>query len=286
MVNKIFQQFFDEDLPDGDITTEAIFGAQKQKVTAKLLAKQDLVLSGLKVGQGFLRVMFPSLKLKAFFYDGDFCRRGDVLAEIHGPVSELLKAERIFLNLVQRMSGIATMTRKFVDEVKPLTVSILDTRKTTPGLRAFERLAVRDGGGKNHRDNLSEAYLIKDNHIASAGSVTKALQRVMEHRKRSRKKRLIEVEVKNLPELDEALALSPDIILLDNMSPKMIGRCVQRRNMRNPKVLLEVSGAVTLDNVKSYAATGVERISIGALTHSAPAVDISLKINIKNNKFL
>lgn len=279
MEDRIYKYFLHEDLPQGDITTEAIFGSRKKNVVAQILARQEMVLSGFAVGREFLRVTFPRLCLKSFLHDGDVCRRGDILGKIGGPVQDVLKAERIFLNLVQRLSGIATLTRKFVEQIKPVRVTILDTRKTTPGLRAFERQAVRHGGGKNHRENLSTAYLIKDNHIAAAGSVTLAFQKVMEHRKRLRKKIGIEVEVKNLAELCEALPLEPDIILLDNMNPKKVWRCVQIRNADNPKVLLEVSGGVTLDNVKSYAATGVERISVGALTHSAPAVDVSLEIS-------
>lgn len=193
-------------------------------------------------------------------------------------MQELLVAERLILNLLQRASGIATLTQEFTKIAKPFGVQILDTRKTIPGLRALEKQAVLDGGGHNHRHTLSDQYLIKDNHIAAAGSVSLALQQVLTHKKTHKLKAKVEVEVTNLAELKEALALKPDIILLDNMTPALIKKAVALRNQADKKILLEISGGVTLKNLKTFLPLGVERISVGALTHSAKAVDISLEI--------
>jgi len=281
MDKQLIQFFIREDAPEGDITTKAVFGKNNQKVRAKFLAKEDLVISGFDTVKAVLHQGFKSLSLKCFFKDGTAVKKGTVIAEISGLVAELLVAERLLLNLLQHLSGVATTTLGYVSEAKKYKVAILDTRKTTAGLRLEEKLAVLHGGGKNHRIGLSDQYLIKDNHIDAAGSITNAIQKVREHQKKSRVKKLIEVEVRDLKEFQEALLLKPDIILLDNMRPQQIKKMVALRNKHSqgkkfPE--LEISGGVNLKNLKQYTKLGVERISVGALTHSVKAVDISLKI--------
>lgn len=287
-----YTMFIKEDSPQGDITSQAIFGRNPCQSEAHIVAKEDLVVSGFVAVKGVLK-NFKKLKLKILKDDGQYVKKGTALAKIAGPVTDLLLVERTVLNFLQRMSGIATLTQRYVHRVhgacpehgRRVHLSILDTRKTTPGLRALEKKAVRDGGGKNHRMNLSDQYLIKDNHIDAAGSVANAMIAALEHRRRSKQKRLIEIEVRTPEEFIEALMFMPDIILLDNMKPAMIRKLVNLRNRlcaKGKKVLLEISGGVSLQNMKKYLRIGVERISIGALTHSARAVDISMKLTIKN----
>lgn len=272
---KLIHYFVSEDA--GDITSRAIFGKSRKCAQAHFLAKQDLVLSGFACVREILTECFPKLRLVTYKRDGSKVRKMDVLAKLSGPAQDILRAERLCLNLLQHLSGIATLTSKFVAFAPK--IQVLDTRKTTPGLRQEEKKAVRDGGGFNHRFNLSDQYLIKDNHIQAAGSVTVALEKVKAHRKHRKGNEKIEIEVKNILEFKEALALKPDIILLDNMKPAQIRKLVRLRNQFSGKTpLLEISGGVTLKNFRQHLNLGVERISIGALTHSAPAVDISLKI--------
>lgn len=278
MNSKLSHFFVREDAPRGDITSRAIFKDHFQNVRAHFLAKQDLVVSGFDCVRGILKENFPELKLAILKTDGSKVRGMTILAKLTGPVQDILKAERLCLNLLQRLSGVATLTAKFVAMAGIKKVEILDTRKTTPGLRREEKRAVRDGGGANHRFNLSDQYLIKDNHIQASGSVTTAIQRVLADRKRRKGKEKIEVEVRNVLEFKEALALKPDIILLDNFKLPQIKRLVAIRNRIGKTPQLEISGGVSLKNFKRYVNLGVERISIGVLTHSAPAADISLKI--------
>lgn len=275
--------FILEDAPQGDITSLAIFGRTSCRARAVIVAKEEMVVSGFVAVKEILK-NFRKIKLKINRNDGKNAKKGNVLATLEGPVADLLLIERTILNFLQRMSGIATLTQRFVHSVHSIHrvhLKILDTRKTTPGLRELEKKAVRDGGGQNHRMNLSDQYLIKDNHIDAAGSVANALMAVLEHRRRLKQKRLIEVEVRTPDEFIEAIMFMPDIILLDNMKPAMIRKLVNLRNRlcaKGKKVLLEISGGVSLQNMKKYLRTGVERISIGALTRSARAVDISMKI--------
>jgi nicotinate-nucleotide pyrophosphorylase (carboxylating) len=205
--------------------------------------------------------------------DGDQVEAGTIIATVSGPGPALLSGERVALNLLQRMSGIATLTHKFIQAVSGTKAVVLDTRKTAPGLRWLDKWAVRLGGGQNHRFGLYDMVLIKDNHIAAAGSITEAVRRVRAGDKRSR---AIEVEVKTLAELEETLELAVDRILLDNMSPAQMREAVQIANGRTP---LEASGNVSLDNVADIAATGVDYISVGLLTHSVQALDVSLLLN-------
>lgn len=296
MNKNIFQFFLHEDAPHGDITTRAVMGRGNPKAEAQFLAKQDLVLSGLTAVSEILRQKFPRLKLKIKKRDGARLKKGTVFGLLQGPVQDILLAERLSLNLLQHLSGIATLTQKYVERAKRHPVQILDTRKTTPGLRLWEKQAVRDGGGVNHRVSLSDQYLIKDNHITVAGSVGVALKRVLEHRRRGGidpARVLVEIEIATVSQLREALPFQPDIILLDNMTPRQIRDCVKLRQKlvgASPRFaclwhggrpfhpIFEISGGITLKNLKKYLGLGIERVSVGALTHSAPAVDISMKI--------
>lgn len=276
---EMYRRFLTEDAPDGDVTTLAVLGVRGQVAQARILAKQDLTVSGFFVVKDFLKTCFPKIKINIFYNDGKSVSGATELACLGGRVSDLLLAERTLLNILQHLSGIATLTSCFVKIAKPHGVKILDTRKTLPGWRDWQKQAVHHGGGYNHRRDLSAAYLIKDNHITAAGSVTTALKNVFAHQKKSGQKKIVEVEVKNILELKEALILNPHIILLDNMSPAQIRASVKIRNTLNRKVLLEISGGVTLARLPKLVSLGVERISVGALTHSAPAADISMKIS-------
>lgn len=263
-----------EDLPDGDITTEAIIPDEVQ-TSAVILAKQDGVLAGIDVAlRVFTRVdnRVNSVKRKE---DGQEFKLGEILAELEGPAASILKAERTALNFLQRLCGVATLTREFVRAVEGTRAKILDTRKTTPGWRILEKYAVRMGGGKNHRLNLSEMMLIKDNHIRAAGGIASALKKARAYLGQKGLKGIkIEVETTSLDEVREALENGADWIMLDNMAPEQIKAAVAFVDRRVP---LEVSGKVRLENVRSLALTGVDYISVGALTHSFRSADISLE---------
>lgn len=290
MTKKVVSLALKEDAPYGDITAQAIFGSTAHRAKAKIIAKEDLVVSGFVAVKEVLK-KFGKIRLKVIQCDGTYVENGAIMASLEGPVADLLLVERTLLNFLQHLSGIATLTQQYVHlvhtvhSVHNVQIAILDTRKTTPGLRELEKKAVRDGGGTNHRMSLSDQYLIKNNHIDAAGSVANAMMAVLEHRRRSKRKHLIEVEIQTPEEFIEALMFMPDIILLDNMQPARIKKLVRLRNQLcsgSKKVLLEVSGGVSLQNIRKYLKTGVERISIGALTHSARAVDISMKLRMKN----
>jgi nicotinate-nucleotide pyrophosphorylase (carboxylating) len=261
-----------EDLAGGDITTAAIVDEAARGV-ARAVAKAPLVVAG---GDVFARVFYrvdPGVRVEQVVADGTAAATGDVLFVVEGATASLLMAERTALNFLQRLSGVATLTAEFVQAVPAgLPLRIVDTRKTTPGLRALERAAVRAGGGKNHRNDLGAAVLIKDNHIAAAGSVTEALRRAPLSAPHGSK---LEVEVETLAQLDEALAARADLVLLDNFRPSELGEAVGRAR---GKALVEVSGGVTLDRIPELARAGVDVVSVGALTHSARAADISLEI--------
>ncbi|MBC7364871.1 MAG: carboxylating nicotinate-nucleotide diphosphorylase [Candidatus Aminicenantes bacterium] len=263
-----------EDMPDGDITTEAIIPDEVQ-TSAVILAKQDGVLAGIDVAlRVFTRVdnRVNSVKRKE---DGQEFKLGEILAELEGPAASILKAERTALNFLQRLCGVATLTREFVRAVEGTRAKILDTRKTTPGWRILEKYAVRMGGGKNHRLNLSEMMLIKDNHIRAAGGIASALKKARAYLGQKGLKGIkIEVETTSLDEVREALENGADWIMLDNMAPEQIKAAVAFVDRRVP---LEVSGKVRLENVRSLALTGVDYISVGALTHSFRSADISLE---------
>lgn len=260
-----------EDLGDGDVTTLNTISADA-RLTGDFLVKAAGVIAGLRVAQRVFALLDPAVEFRALAADGAAVKRGDIVAVVTGPGRPILSGERVALNFLQRMSGIATATRRYVDAVAGMRAVILDTRKTVPGLRTLDKWAVRLGGGRNHRTGLYDMALIKDNHIAAVGSITEAVRRVREGDPR---RRPIEVEVTNLDQLAEALALPIDRILLDNMSYETMAAAVQ---LAAGKIPLEASGNVTLDTVAAIAATGVDFISVGALTHSVKALDISLDL--------
>lgn len=278
LYRSLLRQFLDEDVGAGDITSESIV-PQDCLAAGRFTAKAPLVLAGLEIAFEVFRLLDPRVSTTARQRDGDSLSAGDEPGEVRGPARVLLAGERVALNLLQRLSGVATLTRQYVDVVRGTNAIILDTRKTTPGLRLLEKYAVTAGGGHNHRSGLYDAVLIKDNHIRLAGSVSGAVEAARASRQEAR---FVEVEVSNTVELGEAIAAAPDIILLDNMTPEELAEAVRLARRQSSSILLEASGGITLANVRRYAATGVDRISIGAITHSAPAVDISLEIEPLN----
>lgn len=267
-LDRIVQAAFAEDLPD--ITSDAIFDPG-DRGSARFLVKANGVVAGLAVIEGVFRTLDPAAEVALQAGDGDRVEPVKVVAEVHASVIALLSGERTALNLMQRASGIATMTRQFVDAVAGTGAQIHDTRKTAPGLRALDKYAVVAGGGRNHRIGLHDMFLVKNNHIDRAGSIAAAVERI---RAKGMPQPLM-IEVRDTRELDEALALAPDFILLDNMSTVQLRDAVRRTAGRVP---LEASGGITLDTVRAVAETGVDRISVGALTHSVTALDISMRI--------
>ena len=258
-----------EDIHTGDITTLSVI-PHPRPAKARLIAKEDFVLAGMDVAARVFTMLDPATLFNPLRQDGARCTQRDVIAEITGTDAVILQGERVALNLLQRMSGIATMTSRYVAAVDGTKARIVDTRKTTPGLRLIEKYAVTVGGGGNHRAGLYDAVLIKENHIAAAGGITAAVNRArafIPHTMR------IEVETETLAEVSEAVAARADIIMLDNMDTATMREAVA---LIAGRALVEASGGVTLDNVRDIAGTGVDLISVGALTHSARAVDISL----------
>ena len=259
-----------EDMPGEDITTNAILPGGK-KGQAQLICKQEGIISGLAVFGRVFELLDEGAEFEVFFQDGDAVRSGDLLGIIKGDMRAILSGERTALNFLQRMSGIATFTAELVKELEGYKTKLLDTRKTTPNMRVFEKYAIKSGGGYNHRINLSDGILIKDNHICAAGSIKAAVDMAREYAPFVRK---VEVEVENLNMLKEALAAGADIIMLDNMSDKDTQTAVQ---MAAGKAKLECSGNINKDRLRKLATMGVDYVSVGALTHSAPSMDISLK---------
>jgi nicotinate-nucleotide pyrophosphorylase (carboxylating) len=269
--------FLAEDLGRGDVTTQATV-RPTVRGRGRFLAKQQLVVAGLEVAEAVFSNLEPGMELEAFVYDGEKAEAGQELARMEGLAQVLLMGERVALNLIQRMSGIATVTRRYADAIEGTRAQVVDTRKTAPGLRLLDKYAVLVGGGRNHRFGLDDGCLIKDNHIALAGGIREAITRAQQsvgHLLR------IEVEIGSKEDLAEALAAGVDAILLDNMKPETLRECVEivRSQPGGEGILLEASGNVTLENVRAYAETGVDLVSVGALTHSAPAADISFKIS-------
>ncbi|HJW92320.1 MAG TPA: carboxylating nicotinate-nucleotide diphosphorylase [Thermoanaerobaculia bacterium] len=258
----------DEDLPD--ITSEAIF-TSRDRGTAAFVMKAAGVLAGLEFAEDTFAELDDSAEFIRRVDDGASVKPGDVVAEVSASVIALLSGERTALNFMQRASGIATTTRRYVDAIEGTSARIYDTRKTAPGLRLLDKYAVKCGGGENHRIGLHDMFLVKNNHIDRAGSIAGAVERI---RSRGLVQKIM-VEVRDMRELDEALAQQPDFILLDNMTPAQMREAVEHTNGR---VILEASGGITLENVREYAEAGVDRISIGALTHSVVALDISMRV--------
>lgn len=272
-----------EDKATSDATSRTCIDPQ-QRATATIIARQDCVLAGLGAISGILEI-YERLDMNAIghsevishgeIFDGVRLHKGQSIAVIRHNARVLLSCERVMLNVLQRLSGIATLTRKFVDAVHGTSAHILDTRKTVPGLRALDKYAVRCGGGQNHRLDLSDGVLIKNNHIALAGGVTAALQKAIKNR---RGEQPIEIEVRTLGELEEALNNGAEAVLMDNMNVEEVRRGVERIRNHSRRIPIEVSGGIRLDNVRAYAETGVDYISVGALTHSPTAVDLSMRI--------
>lgn len=264
-----------EDLISGDITSEAVV-PENQSALACLRSKQDLVVCGGPLVVACFHALDPECRITTHVHEGALVGAGTALWTVLGNARAVLKAERSALNYAQRLTGISTLTRKFVTALPDESrTRIVDTRKTTPGLRVLERYAVRVGGGINHRDNLGSAVMIKDNHIVAAGGIAAAVQRARAHAPHTAK---IEVEVESLTMLEEALTAGADIIMLDNFAPEEIDEGVRRCQGR---ALVEVSGGITLERIPSLAKAGVDVVSIGALTHSAPAADISLDFELQ-----
>lgn len=263
-----------EDIGRGDVTTQAtVRGGVRAR--GRFLAKQDFVICGLEVAEAVFATLDPNIEIESRFYDGEAVKAGISFAQIEGPATSLLSGERTALNILQRLSGVATLTKAFVDRVAGTGAKIVDTRKTTPGLRMLEKYAVSIGGGHNHRFGLDDGVLIKDNHIAIAGGVRRAIEMARNSVHHLLK---IEIEVASRAQLLEAIEARADTIMLDNMNVDEIRESVKIIRERAPGCLIEVSGGVNLETVLSFAECGVDLISVGAITHSATAVDISLKM--------
>jgi len=274
LVTGIISMALNEDVGTGDITTETTIPADK-KAYGRFIAKEDMIICGLSIAELVFHTVDKEIEFCANVKDGDFVKKGDVIATVTGNARNVLTGERTALNLLQRMTGIASRTNEAVRCVEGTNAKIADTRKTTPGLRVLEKYAVRVGGGTNHRFNLADGILIKDNHIAVSGGITNAVNNA---RKTAPHTLKIEVEVENEEMLREALEAKADIIMLDNMTNEQMKKCVK---ITGGRALLEASGNMGDKDLKAVADTGVDLISIGALTHSVKAADISLKFTIE-----
>jgi nicotinate-nucleotide pyrophosphorylase (carboxylating) len=272
LVNDILKRSFREDIGSGDLTTIYCVPSEKSG-SGRLIAKEEGVLAGVDIALKAFSYLDRAVRGSKFFTDGQKVNRGDIIMQVEGPLQAILSSERVALNLLQRLSGIATQTALWAEEIKEFPAKLTDTRKTTPGLRILEKYAVQVGGGNNHRLALDGGIMIKDNHIAAAGGIKKAVKAVREKVPFTLR---IEVEVTNLDELEEALAAGVDIIMLDNMDTETMYRAVE---ISAGRVLLEASGNVTFKRLKEIAATGVDYISCGALTHSVKALDFSFLLN-------
>ncbi len=266
---RIIKNALAEDIPNLDVSSEYLFTDEVSH--GKFIAKEPGVISGIDVCRETFRIVDPDINFLIFARNGTHVLKGDIIATVEGRTKSLLKAERVGLNFMQRMSGIATLTNMFVAKTRGTKAKILDTRKTTPNLRILEKQAVRDGGGTNHRLNLSDMVMLKDNHLKAAESLCEAVAKV---KKKIPADMKIEVEVENYEQFSQALSSAADIIMLDNMSIEQMKKCVE---MNQGKKLLEASGNMTLERIEAVAMTGIDYISVGALTHSYKSLDISLK---------
>ncbi|QGH35097.1 carboxylating nicotinate-nucleotide diphosphorylase [Gracilibacillus salitolerans] len=264
--------FFQEDIGSGDITSDRIFEQPFPKGTGEFIAKQDGVFAGEVILQEAYQLFDESIHLELFKQDGQQVKTGDVIAQVNGPHPLLLTSERVILNILQRLSGIATVTSKVVRNLADDQIKITDTRKTTPGLRMLEKYAVRCGGGVNHRFGLDDAVMLKDNHIAAVGSIKEAVNKVRGSIGHMTK---VEVEIENKQQLQEAIAARADVIMFDNMSPKEIKELI---DLVPNHIITEASGNITVDNIHSFRGSKVDMISLGFITHSAQALDISFNI--------
>ena len=274
LIDQLLDLAFAEDLGDGDHTTYSTIPADAMG-RSRLIIKEDGILAGVDVAEKVLHKVDPSIKMEIFIKDGAEVKKGDVAFTAEGPVRALLIAERTMLNIMQRMSGVATMTRKYQDELKGLHTRVLDTRKTTPGMRMLEKEAVKIGGGTNHRIGLFDMILIKDNHIDFAGGIEKAIQRANDYCRENGKDLKVEVEVRSLDDIRRVLAHGGvDRIMFDNFTPALTKEAVA---LVDGKVETESSGGITLENLREYGEAGVDFISVGALTHSVKGLDMSFK---------
>lgn len=274
LIEDLLNLAFAEDIGDGDHTTLSTIPADAMG-RSRLIIKENGILAGVEVAEKVLHKVDPSIKMTVFIKDGAEVKKGDVAFTAEGPVRALLIAERTMLNIMQRMCGVATMTRRYQDELKGLHTRVLDTRKTTPGMRMLEKEAVKIGGGTNHRIGLFDMILIKDNHIDFAGSIEKAIQRADDYCKANGKDLKVEVEVRSLDDIRRVLKHGGvDRIMFDNFTPELTKEAVE---LVNGKVETESSGGITIENLRAYGEAGVDFISVGALTHSVKGLDMSFK---------
>ena len=277
LITKLLDLGIEEDINTGDITTESII-PESMNAVATMTAKQEGVISGLEIVKMVYDRFQSDVVFTPYFKDGDEVKKGDVILKIEATYPTLLRGERLSLNIFQRMCGIATETAKYVKELKNTHTELLDTRKTAPGLRVLDKLAVKHGGGTNHRMGLYDMAMIKDNHIKMAGGITKAVEQVRANITPEIK---IEVETTNLDEVKEAIAAGADIIMLDNMDNATMTEAVEIINAANKGIKTEASGNMSIPRLKEVAATGVDFISVGALTHTVKAMDISMNIQVE-----
>ena len=277
LINKLLDLGIEEDINTGDITTESIIPATMNGV-ATMTAKQDGVISGLDIVKMVYDRFQSDVVFTPYFKDGDVVKRGDVILKIEATYPTLLRGERLSLNIFQRMCGIATETAKYVKELEGTHTELLDTRKTAPGLRVLDKMAVKHGGGTNHRMGLYDMAMIKDNHIKMAGGIAKAVEQV---RARIAQGIKIEVETTNIDEVHQAIAAGADIIMLDNMDTQTMAEAVKIINAANKGIKTEASGNMSIPRLKEVAATGVDYISVGALTHTVKGMDISMNIQVE-----
>lgn len=274
LIDELLELAFSEDIGDGDHTTLATIPADAMG-KSQLIIKEDGILAGVEMAEKVLHKVDPTIKIEVFKHDGDAVKKGDIAFIAEGPTRSLLTAERTMLNIMQRMSGVATMTRKYQDVLEGLHTKVLDTRKTTPGMRILEKDAVAMGGGKNHRIGLFDMILIKDNHIDFAGGIEKAIDRAQKYCRENAKDLKIEVEVRSLDDIKRVMDHGGvDRIMFDNFTPELTRQAVE---MVGGKYETESSGGITIDNLRAYGEAGVDFISVGALTHSVKSLDMSFK---------
>ncbi len=276
LIDQLIDLAFAEDIGDGDHTTLATIPASEYG-TSQLIIKEEGILAGVEIAREVFEKFDPDLEMEVLIEDGAHVKPGDVAFRVTGSVRSLLQTERLMLNIMQRMSGIATTTARYQQELAGLKTKVLDTRKTTPGMRLLEKEAVRIGGGMNHRIGLFDMILIKDNHVDFAGGIPQAVASVREYLKRNHKQIKIEQEVRNTQEIDQALEAGVDRIMLDNFTPERTREAVEHIRAVNPNVEIESSGGITLENLRQYGECGVDFISVGALTHSVKGLDMSFK---------
>ncbi|MCR8636127.1 carboxylating nicotinate-nucleotide diphosphorylase [Paenibacillus radicis (ex Xue et al. 2023)] len=275
IINKNLRLWLEEDIGMGDVTTMTTI-AKESRSKGIIHLKDSGIIAGLQIAEAVFALVDPELEFKAKVQEGQDVSYGTIVAEVSGSTRSILLGERLALNLMQRMSGIATRTKQYVDALQGLPVRLVDTRKTTPGHRLLEKYAVRVGGGHNHRFGLYDAVMIKDNHIKGSGGIIEAIRAARSQIPHTMK---IEIEVESMEQLELALSAQPDIIMLDNMKPEQMRAAVARIKSQAAHILVEASGSITLETIKAVAETGIDVISVGRLTYSVQALDISLDLN-------